>query len=126
MLKTGVIKAGIYDKRFSREIIFMSSDQFEQEGGILESEDIDIQPPRRFKVIMHNDDYTTMEFVVLVLIKIFGHNRQRANILMEDIHNKGKAVAGIYSFEIAETKIAQTEIMAKNEGYPLKCTMQEA
>ena len=73
---------------------------------------------------MHNDHYTTMEFVVAVLKEIFGHTDASAEKLMLDIHQKGEAIAGVYWFEIAETKAMQTMTRARNEGYPLRCTLR--
>jgi len=93
-----------------------------------ESENISIsgvERPKRYKVIMHNDDYTTMEFVVDVLVGIFRKSETEAVRLMQTIHEKGKAVCGVYTKEIAETKVAQTIELARSNGFPLRCTMEE-
>jgi ATP-dependent Clp protease adaptor protein ClpS len=102
----------------------MTENQNQYENDILEADDIDNDKPGRYKVIMHNDHYTTMEFVVSVLKEIFGHTDASAEKLMLDIHQKGEAVAGTYWFEIAETKAMQTMTRARNEGYPLRCTLR--
>lgn len=81
--------------------------------------------PSRWKVIFHNDDVTTMEFVVLVLVKYFGKNFEDANELMMKVHTEGRAVAGVYSKDVAETKIEVTTTFARSEGYPLSLTMEE-
>lgn len=102
----------------------MTSNQEQFENDILEADDIDNEKPGKYKVIMHNDNYTTMEFVVAVLKEVFAHTDQTAEKLMLDIHQKGEATAGIYWYEIAETKAMQTMTRARNEGYPLKCTLK--
>ncbi|MCA1796119.1 MAG: ATP-dependent Clp protease adaptor ClpS [Geobacteraceae bacterium] len=82
--------------------------------------------PPRFVVIMHNDDYTTMEFVIMVLCDVFHKSNAEATSIMLTIHTKGKAVCGSYPFEIAETKVESVHRMAKQEGHPLRCTIQPA
>ncbi|MDD2220223.1 MAG: ATP-dependent Clp protease adaptor ClpS [Desulfoplanes sp.] len=85
----------------------------------------ELDEPRRFKVLMHNDDYTTMEFVVEVLMHVFHKNEAEANLIMMNIHQKGVGLCGIYTAEIAETKVSMVDSMAHAKGYPLKCTMEE-
>ena len=87
--------------------------------------DQEISEPPQFKVLLHNDDYTTMEFVVHVLKNIFFKSEQEAIHIMLSVHHNGSGVCGIYTFEVAETKVARVHNMAKKEGYPLKCTMEE-
>lgn len=81
------------------------------------------QPPM-FRVLMHNDDYTTMEFVVETLVAVFRKSPTEANRIMLHIHFKGAGVCGIYPFEIAETKIAKVHELARSEGYPLRCSLE--
>jgi ATP-dependent Clp protease adaptor protein ClpS len=81
-------------------------------------------PPRRFKVLLHNDDYTTMEFVVLVLQAIFRKHHDEAVGIMLNVHRGGVGIAGVYPAQIAETKIQAVRGMARQEGYPLLCTME--
>lgn len=98
---------------------------FETEG---QTEDITIfglDKPKRYKVLMHNDDYTSMEFVVEVLTTIFRKSEAQAVQLMHKIHTEGYAVCGVYTMEIAETKVAQTIELARENGFPLRCTMEE-
>lgn len=85
----------------------------------------ELDEPRRFKVLMHNDDYTTMEFVVEVLMHVFHKTEAEANLIMMNIHQKGVGLCGIYTAEIAETKVSMVDSMAHGKGYPLKCTMEE-
>jgi len=85
----------------------------------------DLKEPKLYKVIMHNDDVTTMEFVVEVLVYIFNKDLKEAVDLMMYIHTKGSGVAGVYPFDIAVTKIEETHKFARAKGFPLKCTMEE-
>jgi len=84
-----------------------------------------VELPKKYKVIMHNDDYTAMEFVVEVLTTIFRKSENEAVRLMQKIHIEGFAVCGVYTQEIAETKVEQTIELARENGYPLRCTMEE-
>ena len=102
----------------------MSENQQQYESDILEADDVENEKPGKYRVIMHNDHYTTMEFVVKILKEIYGHTETGAEKLMLDIHQKGEAVAGTYWFEIAETKAMQTMTQARSEGYPLRCTLR--
>ena len=83
------------------------------------------QPPL-YKVIMHNDDYTPMEFVVEVLMTFFKLDREQSVQIMLTVHTRGKAVAGTYSAQIAETKVAQVNDHARANQHPLLCTMEKA
>lgn len=78
----------------------------------------------RYRVLIHNDDYTTMEFVVHVLKVVFGKNEEEASAIMLKVHNEGLGVAGVYSKEIAETKVVKVVSMAKASEYPLKASME--
>lgn len=90
--------------------------------GLLEE---DVREPRRYRVLLHNDDYTSMEFVVTVLVDIFRKNAEEATAIMLAVHERGVGHCGIYTHEIAETKIAQVHIRARRAGFPLKCTLEE-
>ncbi len=83
-----------------------------------------VEKPKNYKVILLNDDYTTMEFVVQVLVTIFKHTKAQATRIMLHIHNQGRGVAGIYPKEVAETRVAQVEQVARDAGHPLECTME--
>src|SRR5258708_29476806 len=80
--------------------------------------------PRVYKVLLHNDDYTPMEFVVLILREVFNKSDADSTAIMLHAHTHGFAVAGIYSFEIAETKVQQTMALASKASFPLLCTME--
>src|SRR5262245_34293438 len=81
--------------------------------------------PPKYAVFLLNDDYTTMEFVIEILKKYFQRTEQEAVTIMLRVHHSGKGVAGIYSYEIAETKAAQVEEYARTRGFPLKCEVEE-
>ena len=83
------------------------------------------QKPGKFAVILHNDDYTPMEFVVYVLQEVFNHPFERAERIMLSVHKEGMGVAGIFRLEIAETKAYETAELAKENQYPLKITIEE-
>ena len=85
-----------------------------------------LKKPRMYKVLLHNDDYTTMEFVVFILQGIFHHSESEAMQIMLHVHKHGIGVAGVYTREIAETRIAQVEALARQHEYPLRCSMDEA
>ncbi|MCB1783742.1 MAG: ATP-dependent Clp protease adapter ClpS [Alphaproteobacteria bacterium] len=82
------------------------------------------QKPAMYKVLLLNDDYTPMEFVVHVLEKIFNKSRQEATDIMLHVHRRGVGVCGIYTFEVAETKVAQVMDFARTNEQPLQCTME--
>ena len=83
------------------------------------------QRPPLYKVMILNDDYTPMEFVVLVLERFFGMNHAQAYDLMLTVHKKGLAVVGVFAFEIAETKVSQVMDFARRHQHPLQCTMEK-
>jgi ATP-dependent Clp protease adaptor protein ClpS len=85
-----------------------------------------IKRPPMFTVLMHNDDYTTMEFVVEALIVVFHKSPTEANRIMLHIHFKGAGVCGVYPFEVAETKVSKVHEMARREGFPLRCSLEQA
>ena len=84
-----------------------------------------LDEPTQYKVLLHNDDYTTMEFVVDILMNIFHKSLEEAELIMIEIHKSGKGVCGIFTYEIAETKVHQVKEMAKSSGFPLLATMEE-
>lgn len=83
-----------------------------------------VKKPRLYKVLLMNDDYTPMEFVVSILEKYFDQDHTGATQIMLKVHNNGSAVCGVYPFEIAETKVAAVINDARHQGYPLQCTTE--
>jgi ATP-dependent Clp protease adaptor protein ClpS len=81
--------------------------------------------PPMYRVILHNDDYTTMEFVVEILVTVFGKSLEKASLIMLNIHNQGKGICGSYTREVAETKVNTVHHLAREQGFPLKCTMEK-
>ncbi len=84
-----------------------------------------VKYPKKYKVFMLNDDYTSMDFVIEILMSIFHKSYEQAESIMLDIHKKEKGLCGVYSHEIAETKVMQVYKKAKDSGFPLKATMEE-
>ena len=84
-----------------------------------------LKQPSLYRVLLINDDYTPMEFVVEVLVNVFVMDKSSATRVMLDVHTKGKGICGIYSYEIAETRVAQVTKMAKEYQHPLLCLMEE-
>lgn len=95
-----------------------------QNAGVKQKIDTDIQEPRKYKVIMHNDDVTTMDFVVEVLMDVFRKSQAEAERLMLKVDSEGSAVVGVYSLDIAGTKKQKAEYIARMHGFPLKLTIQ--
>ncbi len=85
-----------------------------------------IKAPKPYKVLLHNDDYTTMEFVVYVLETVFHRTETDAVLIMMHVHRNGIGVAGVYTREVAETRTKQVEALARQQEFPLRCTMEEA
>jgi len=88
-------------------------------------EEIKIEEPKMYKVILLNDDYSTMDFVIEVLMKVFRKTLEQSTVIMLNIHNNGKEVCGVYTHEIALTKSAQVRNMARARNFPLKAIVQE-
>jgi ATP-dependent Clp protease adaptor protein ClpS len=86
----------------------------------------EIKEPPLYRVVLINDDFTPMEFVVNILESIFSMERTRATQVMLEVHTKGKGICGVYNFEIAETKVAQVMGLAQQHQHPLLCTMEES
>ncbi len=85
-----------------------------------------VKRPPLYQVVLLNDDFTPMEFVVDILQSIFGMQRTRATQVMLEVHTKGKGICGVFNFEIAETKVAQVMGVAQQQQHPLLCTMEKS
>lgn len=85
----------------------------------------DFREPSLFKVFLHNDDYTTMDFVVEILMYVFHKSAEDATQVMLNVHRKGVGLCGVYTYEVAETKVDTVHRLARENGFPLKCTMEE-
>jgi ATP-dependent Clp protease adaptor protein ClpS len=112
--------------------VFCSSEKTPPADGNLQEADADTQlkervdEPPQYRVLLLNDDYTTFDFVVKVLVTIFKKSIEEAVKITSDVHHKGQGVCGIYNKQIAETKVALVEEISKSAGYPLKSMMEEA
>jgi len=102
-------------------------DEFEQDGMVIaEAErEIELRKPSLYRVLIHNDDYTSMEFVVFILQTVFERSESEALQIMLKVHNEGVGVAGLYTYEIAEMKVEKVTSLAQANEFPLLCTMEE-
>lgn len=103
----------------------MGKRSVESDSETIISEEIDVRHPKSYRVILLNDNYTTMDFVVSVLETIFKRSPAEAMQIMLRVHKTGQGVAGVYSRQIAEAKIALVHDKARGAGFPLRCTMEE-
>jgi ATP-dependent Clp protease adaptor protein ClpS len=104
----------------------MSSEFDNDDTILLEHSKPQLKKPPLYKVILLNDDYTPMEFVVHILESIFNHNRERATQIMLHVHKLGKGVCGVYTRDVAETKVMQVNNYSRENKHPLLCEMEEA
>jgi ATP-dependent Clp protease adaptor protein ClpS len=95
-------------------------------GDIKLEPDTVLQEPKMYRVILHNDHYTSMDFVVEVLMIVFHKAAAEATKIMLDVHKKGAGVCGVYTYDIASTKVSVVHNMAKRREFPLKCSLEEA
>ncbi len=95
-----------------------------EDGQVLTRKKAQTKKPRMYKVLLHNDDYTPMEFVVAILQHIFGRGEVDSTEIMLHVHNNGVGVAGVYSYQVAETKVQKVLATAKRHEYPLQCSME--
>ena len=102
----------------------MPDNKYDLDPQLISEDKIEI--PKMYRVILHNDHYTTMDFVVEVLTKVFHMTAEKANKIMLDVHKKGKGICGVYTLDIAATKTEQVREMARIRQFPLKCSYEEA
>jgi ATP-dependent Clp protease adaptor protein ClpS len=103
----------------------MSEDQWPSSSDQVFTDDVQgIDVPRQYKVILHNDDYTPMDFVVEILIEVFKKDELTATQIMLNVHNLGRGICGVYPYEIAETKVARVHELAQQHEYPLQASME--
>ena len=94
------------------------------EEGVALQERSTVKTPKRYKVLLHNDDYTTMEFVIQILVQVFRKSETEATQIMLHVHTKGSGVCGVYTYDLAQTKVHQVTQLARKSEMPLKCTME--
>ena len=95
-----------------------------EQSSLKERQRIDLKEPRRYKVIIYNDDFTTMDFVVNILTSVFFKSKAEAESLMLQVHHSGKAVVGIYSYDVAVSKVQKATNMARDNNFPLRLTCE--
>ncbi len=103
----------------------MSERGTKRRGGVLEKTRDLTKRPELYRVVLHNDDYTAMDFVIDILEAIFGKSPAEAYRVMMHVHQTGVGIAGIYTHEVAETKVAEVQDLAKEAGYPLRASFEE-
>ncbi|MDO8946947.1 MAG: ATP-dependent Clp protease adapter ClpS [Desulfocapsaceae bacterium] len=103
----------------------MSKTKDEHQGSVATRDKEEIKEPSLYKALLHNDDYTSMEFVVSILENIFDKSTSVATKIMLDVHQQGVGVAGVYTWEICETKIELVHHLARKNGFPLRCSMEK-
>ena len=96
-----------------------------QEGSVLAAKQSKLAPPPLYTVLLLNDDFTPMEFVVLVLTRFFSMNRERATQIMLKVHMEGRGICGVYPRDLAATKVEQVTAFARDNQHPLACVMEE-
>src|SRR5688572_8667862 len=104
----------------------MATHDYDRDEAVLTENEARLEKPPLFKVLLHNDDFTTMEFVVFILQTVFNRTPGEAVQLMMQVHLRGVGVAGIYTYEVAEVKVSQVMSLARAHEYPLQCSMEEA
>ncbi|MEL6544111.1 MAG: ATP-dependent Clp protease adaptor ClpS [Myxococcota bacterium] len=98
----------------------------ESEGDVATETQKRLKRPKLYKVLLHNDDYTTMEFVIMVLMKVFHHSESEAQYIMLHVHTHGVGTAGIFTYEVAETKAQKTMELAREHQFPLRTSVEPA
>jgi len=104
--------------------LYVMEDDHEEDSGVATVSDTKTKRPRLYNVFLHNDDYTTMEFVIYVLKRHFSKTEQEAEDIMLQVHHKGLGLCGTYTFEVAETKVNKVMKEAKREEHPLHCSFE--
>ena len=97
-----------------------------QDGTVLERQEQKLKPPSMFKVMLLNDDFTPMEFVIMVIQQYFNKDRETASQIMLKVHREGRGICGVFSRDVAATKVEQVVTPARQAGHPLQCVMEEA
>ena len=103
----------------------MSDENKSNSTGVVTKEKIEVKKPKLYKVILLNDDYTPMEFVVHVLERFFGMNTEQATEIMLHVHRRGVGICGVFPYEVAETKVTQVMDCARQNQHPLQCRLEK-
>ncbi|RPJ15974.1 MAG: ATP-dependent Clp protease adapter ClpS [Desulfobacteraceae bacterium] len=97
----------------------------EIEESVLSSTDEEVKEPPMYRVLLHNDDYTTMDFVVEILMSVFNKSVEESIMIMLNVHRQGIGICGLYTFELAETKMNFVHAAAREKGFPLRCSIEK-
>ncbi|MBU0545310.1 MAG: ATP-dependent Clp protease adapter ClpS [Proteobacteria bacterium] len=97
----------------------------EIEESVLSVTKEEVREPSMYRVLLHNDDYTTMDFVVEILMTVFNKSMEESIVIMMSVHRQGIGICGLYTFEIAETKMNSVHGLAREKGFPLRCSMEK-
>ena len=103
----------------------MSGNEPDTKEAIRTESEKEVSEPPMYRVMLLNDDYTTMDFVIRILMDVFSKSPEEATRIMFNVHEQGMGVCGIYPFEIAETKVETVHALAREHGFPLRCTMEK-
>lgn len=103
----------------------ITNHQYEEESGTATVTKKKTQKPKKYKVLLHNDDYTTMEFVIFILQSVFHKSYEESQGIMLEVHQQGRGICGIYTYEIAESKSKKVERLARDNSFPLLCTIEQ-
>lgn len=114
-----------FDRKFTNHPKQHPPNMAETQSNIRERQDLKLQEPRKYNVLLHNDDFTTMEFVVRILKTVFRKTEAESQALMLRVHHEGKAVAGTYSLDIAQSKVQKATAIARSEGFPLRLSIEQ-
>jgi ATP-dependent Clp protease adaptor protein ClpS len=112
-------------QRVAASVVAMPNYKHEHDEAVVTESKQKVKKPPLYKVLLHNDDYTTMDFVVFVLRTVFRHSEHDAIRIMFQVHNQGLGVAGVFTYEVAEAKVARVMSLAREHEFPLLCSMQE-
>jgi ATP-dependent Clp protease adaptor protein ClpS len=104
----------------------MAEEKDNSQGSVATEDHVKTSEPRLYKVLLHNDDYTSMEFVISILETVFHKSTPDATQIMLNVHNEGVGIAGVYTREISETKISTVHQLAQKNEFPLRCSMELA
>ncbi len=102
----------------------MAEENNNNQGSVATEENVETKEPRLYKVLLHNDDYTSMEFVISILETVFNKSAPDATKIMINVHHEGRGIAGVYTREISETKISIVHQLAEKNGFPLRCSLE--
>jgi ATP-dependent Clp protease adaptor protein ClpS len=122
---SGLIKIGVVPTIIVTEVLSMGlNDPGREEHEVTDQDTLLVEPPM-YRVFLMNDDYTPMDFVIEILMKVFNKSIESATQIMMSVHNNGSGVCGVYTYEIAETKTGTVHRMSEESGYPLRSTMEK-